>query len=235
MEMMKKRYSIFLLIITIFTFSCSKESQEQAESPDPGETVPATQLTLNQPEGATEIRETDSGPSNNRSGSQQPAIETITMSSQEKLSSRIILPPVYPEDMIIGEVGGEPRDRDEWIILETLNLFFNDMSSGELNTEGVESGSRNYLEKILRPVFDNEIFPDSFRLGKPFLAEEDNARVNVRLFGIQGRSSGEVFLVKEEGNWMISDIQIDFSKLSEVYKKEYETFEPRLYRWLELY
>jgi hypothetical protein len=74
--------------------------------------------------------------------------------------------------------------------------------------------------------------PTSFRLGKPKPRDGGEIAANVRLFGPEGSAEGEIYMVAENRQWLVSDLQISMADLRMKREKPKEKFFPSSYRWL---
>ena len=250
-HLMEKCIFVFLITLLLLLSSCQDEDKTQDGMTTESEVeAPRTELSLQTPEGdAQETAGTDGGDTEPKTSRENSSIvsretpgrnpELLPISNQDKLALRKGAPPVSPEDMEIGMVFSEravPPDESESHLIAGVTLgFLNSLVAGKIDGGAFDMDSKGYLERILAPLSRNDEYPVSFRFGIPSVDEEGAGRVNVRLFGETGRASGEIFLVKKSENWTVSDIQIDFDELLDEYQKKYEQFEPKIYRWLELY
>lgn len=74
--------------------------------------------------------------------------------------------------------------------------------------------------------------PRSFRIGAPKKHESGEISANVRLFGQEGTSEGEIFMTRAGGHWLVSDFQISMEDLKVKQEKPKERFFPSSYRWM---
>lgn len=190
--------------------------------------VPAerTQLRPPRPQQAARQTETPSGDlPDGPSAVSSPA-------GLESLAYRTAVPPRLPEDMRIGPLGDTPAGDP---VLAAAESFLRGLEEGKILPELATGSSRDYLEKVFQPILEEGPLPVRYRLGTPRIYEPGKARVNIRLFGTRGRTGGELLLEEEGAAWRIGDLQIDWTGLSEEYKKDFDLYEPQTYRWLELY
>jgi len=230
-----KKWLPGLLAVFLLAGGCGP-SRDSGNSGNSGTEAPAaentavpaerTQLRPPRPQPAPREAETPSGnPADGPSGVSSPA-------GLETLAYRTAVPPRLPEDMRIGPLGdslaGDP-------LLTAADRFLRGLEEGKILRDLTAGSSRDYLEKVFQPILEEGPLPVRYRLGSPRVYEPGKARINIRLFGTRGRTGGELLLEQEGSSWLIGDLQIDWTGLSEEYKKDFDLYEPQTYRWLELY
>ncbi|MBI9104645.1 MAG: hypothetical protein JEY99_19680 [Spirochaetales bacterium] len=245
---MKKRLLILFLASMVIVLSCSKKNETGDEEPSGEEVSPRLELSLNDgssdsPESTTDkVGGQVSSPSNSTgngvSREVTPQATILPESNQEKLSRRKRTIPIAPEDMQIGILHVGETDallKESRGMTEVVVSFLYALVDGKVENSLFAGESSDYLKRMMEPVAEDGLFPHSFRIGTPVLGDDGCGRINIRLFGDPGRSSGEALLCLEDEDWKITDLQINFEALAEDYNKGWDVYEPRLYRWLELY
>ena len=250
MILMKKRLIIFSLIFLILVISCVKNEEEQNTSKEPEEDIKnVTQLTMTDneqpdkslPDDRLEDRpEQMSRPSALNEGTSEKKVEAepLPMSSQEKLSRRRLGTRILPEDMEIGPLylGHLTSDNAfEAGAMKVAENFLSSLLTGKVDNKYISVEDLEYIREVMFPLENGDIELSEYRLGVPVKDENDCFRMNVRFFGEPGRTAGEVFVCKEQDDWKITDFQVDLLQLKESYIKDYEVFEPEVYRWLEIF
>lgn len=229
---MIKKQAPALLLILLLLGGCSPKEKEGANasippaSPDASMEERKESLSLN-PIGSTEQA---TGPAD----SFEAALEPLPMGIREKLSHRRLPRPILPEDRKIGPLGGGSEEEP---VLAPLRRLFDGLSEGTVDSTLLLPELKEYLSRILEEFPSGDL---TYRLGRVNFLEEGRTAVNCRLLRpLAGRQkasgSGEVHLEFSGGAWRIAAIDIDFLELTRPYSRDPVPFEPRTYRWLELY
>ena len=136
---------------------------------------------------------------------------------------------ITPEDFKIGKLHNLRKSTNEQnIIVTTIDNFFKTLLSKKID-KNLLTSENSELNIRLTYYIDRGNIPTSFRVGKIIIENINISRAYIRLFGNKGISEGEVYLKKQNGNWKISDIQIDFNNLSIEYIKKDEKYMPSIY------
>ncbi len=120
---------------------------------------------------------------------------------------------------------------DEKAALLTAGSFLSALSRGKAPRGRIVSGTAVSLSESLTYYLERGDVPSSFRLGMPKRRDDGEIAVNVRLFKADGSAEGEIYLVRENRQWLVSDFQVDLSRLREKREKRGD-FMPSSYRWL---
>jgi hypothetical protein len=234
------KVAVFTVIICIVfsLFSCRKEdeqsgsgisnqtdsgtSQEESSSQE----RPQRTLTL-------ELEQEQDAKKDEEGGrEEETAAATLPPTFKEKLLALRNGEPVLPEDFVIGNLQStKPEDRDEQIIAAKAESFSRSLVRGAVPEEPVHPEWRDDMKRSLWYHQENSTFPKNIRIGK-IIIDGSTARANMRLIGEEGRAAGELFFELTGGEWYITDIQADFSKLDRPYTRD-EQFEPSIYQWLD--
>ena len=141
---------------------------------------------------------------------------------------------IVPRDFVIGVLQVQrTEDEDTASLLALTREFFGHLSKGIIKEDLVAEEWRSGLRESLDFYLREDLVPDRVRIGDIVEGGGGSARCNVRLYRGDGVSSGEIYFVKQVDTWYISDIQVDFSLLSEPYVPDPEPFEPGIYAYLE--
>lgn len=163
---------------------------------------------------------------------EETAVATLPPTFKEKLLGLRNADQVMPEDFVVGKLQStKPENRDQQMIVAKAESFSRALVRGAVPEEPVHPQWRDDMKRALWYYHNNSIFPDTIRIGE-IIIDGSTARANIRLIGDGGRSSGELFFEMAGGEWYITDIQADFSKLDQPYTRE-EQFEPSIYQWLD--
>ncbi|RKX75864.1 MAG: hypothetical protein DRP87_13555 [Spirochaetes bacterium] len=139
---------------------------------------------------------------------------------------------IFPEDFKIGPLQDRfTASAEERAILKVLESFLESLLSGEVHEESISPEWRGAIARSLKYYLERGQIPKSYRIGEINTADSI-IRINVRLFGEVGRSSGEVYFEKDGKKWYISDVTLNLALLDKEYRQE-EDFEPEVYRWLD--
>ncbi len=199
-------------------------SQEGEESTDPSAAQsehtaqseanngrPSRTLTFGEERSAGAANDSPSSEENSESpqGSPTDTRERSFLAAEETL--------VRPEDMVIGPLYMPGKaEGEERRVYAAAQRFFTALQSGRNPAELLHPDVRKGLaERLEREMGETTIA--SLRYGKVRVAEEE-ARMNVRLFGEPGRSAGELVFWRLEGIWYIAAADLVFSSLGTPYE-----------------
>ncbi len=142
-------------------------------------------------------------------------------------------PRILPEDFRIGPLGDpEHATADDKAALEAAGALLASLVAGNLETRLFTADSEEALRDMLVFGFEGARAPTSFRLGKPVARPEGETTVNARLFRGAGAAEGEIYLLKENREWLIADIQISAAELAAARERPKTKFFPSPYRWM---
>ncbi|MBN1797268.1 MAG: hypothetical protein JW822_01735 [Spirochaetales bacterium] len=113
-----------------------------------------------------------------------------------------------------------------------VNDFFKGLAKKEIKLDLIKNEMRTEIERSLAYPLSQGLLPESIRIGRILPESTDEISVNVRVFKGQSVTEGEIYLVKDNGEWVIIDLQIGLTLLAEKYNKETEPFSPTSYKWL---
>jgi hypothetical protein len=233
------KWRSFLAVILILEFvSCgegdeakerrseeSKQTPEEQVEPDAGDVVSKREITL-----------TEAAPL------AQPEAPTVRQSEQQRLLALESVP-VLPEDFEIGPLAELVSvDRSTLEMISVATRFLNGLVEGSVAEESLHAEIRQELTTSIRYYLERGLIPLTYRIGAittesygeeetASLLEQRNARMNLRLFGSPGVSSGELYLERSGGRWYVSDLQVDFEQLGVEYARAQERYYPSTYGW----
>ena len=181
--------------------------------------------------------------------SPSPKQNTITLKKEEALPSRTPpasanagvqslltlggTPRILPEDFRIGPLGDpEQGTTDEKAALEAAGALLASLVAGSVDAKLLAAESEEALRDMLAFGFEGTRAPTSFRLGRPVAQPEGETTVNARLFRGQGATEGEIYLRKQNREWLIEDVQISAAELAAARERPKQKFFPSPYRWL---
>jgi hypothetical protein len=220
---------IFFLLILFFT-ACPGDNRPSAQNNKGAvKTPPDTSqaVTQTQPKRIIDLKPKDES----KTTSPQPAPRQVSdTTSFFSLSpgQRIIVEDfkIGPlQDFLIGQY-------DRIKAASVVHDFFEGLSKKEIKQELIKPEMRTEMKRSLSYSLKNSLLPEEFRIGKIIPEASDEISVNIRIFKGQSVTEGEVYLLKEDGEWMIIDMQIGFTLLAEKYNKDTEPFSPSSYKWL---
>lgn len=142
------------------------------------------------------------------------------------------VPPVLPADFKIGtlqdQIAGEREPR---LVALRIKAFLDALVQGNVSEDFLWiENSKSLLNFLEYNVVKQKNQPRAFRIGV-VAARQSEARANLRLWGESGSSEGEIYLQLEEGQWYVSDLQIDFDFAAEESPDSREKFIPSHYHW----
>jgi hypothetical protein len=228
-----------LLLLLFCTVSCARD--EKSVDQPPPEPPAAPQQTVESDNGEVvskrEITLTQAAPS------EQPPPAAVQQSEQQKL---LVLESVevLPEDFKIGllaDLVGVDRSTLEMVSVTTR--FLNALQEGTVQGESLQKEMREELTNSIGYYLQRDLIPLNYRIGaittEAYAEREQSsshlqhprAWMNIRLFGSPGVCEGELYLERSGGRWYISDLQIDFERMSQEYVREQEAYYPSTYGW----
>jgi hypothetical protein len=164
--------------------------------------------------------------------SQRPAPPQAKSDTLQSLFANDRLKKVLPEDFLTGPLSGSgDLEGDERAALAAAARFLTALGQGKVARELLGSSAAALRESVSFHLDQGDI-PVSFRLGKPKPREGGEIASNVRLFGREGTAEGEIYLVRESRQWLVSDLQISLADLRVKREKPKDKFFPSSYRWL---
>lgn len=113
-----------------------------------------------------------------------------------------------------------------------VDEFFKGLSQKEIKLDLIKNEMRTEIKRSLTYPLNQGLLPDNIRIGKILPESSDEISINIRVFKGQSVTEGEIYLVKENGEWKIIDLQIGLTLLAETYTKDTEPFSPSSYKWL---
>jgi hypothetical protein len=125
--------------------------------------------------------------------------------------------PRYPSDLVIGELGQGSAPRAAYLYARDLLLAL------IRGAEGAAGISGEIKEKL------NGLKPGSFRLGGGRTEEDGCVSFLVRFLGQSESIAGELFVIQEDGKWILDDLILEEKKsLSEIrdsYRYDFSPYE----------
>jgi hypothetical protein len=178
-----------------------------------------------------------------------PKQNTITLKKDEALPAQTLpaaanagvqtlltlggTPRIMPEDFRIGPLGDPTQGTaDEKAALEAAGALLTSLVGGSVDAKLLAAESEEALRDMLAFGFEGARAPTSFRLGRAIARPEGETTVNARVFRGQGAAEGEIYLRKENREWLIADIQISAAELAAARERPKQKFFPSPYRWL---
>ena len=141
---------------------------------------------------------------------------------------------VYPDDYEIGPLQPPSEDLEQRKIIERIYDFARQLSAGELPLDHILPEELDAFRRSLGNTIESEKRPSQIRIGWIDHLNDNSARAYVRFFGNPGNTAGEIYLDRSESEWYVSDLQVDFSKLTTAPQEQEELFEPSSSNWLNL-
>jgi hypothetical protein len=178
-----------------------------------------------------------------------PPAKTITLSPETQKQSSAATPRamanastlmaldrdkrLLPEDFKIGPLGeSRGQKADEAGAMATAEAFMARLVTGKIDRTLIAPESEKALSDTLGYGLQQGFTPLSYRLGMPKKSDSGEIAVNVRLFGADGTSEGEIFLARAGSKWLVSDFQLSLAALAVTREKSKQKFFPSAYRWL---
>ena len=230
------------LVLALTLTSCSKAPRTaQGSSAPPPSQAPAAAAPAATPGGAaapppTLSPQTDPKRTITLAQERPPAAAPAAVRQNADVSSLLSLARdgrTLPEDFKIGSLGDRLLgDSDEQQALSVAGSFLARLSAGKIDDSLLAGSSAGRLTDMLQFGIQRGDVPRSFRIGAPKKHESGEVSANVRLFGQEGTSEGEIFMTRAGGHWLVSDFQISMDDLKVKQEKSKERFFPSSYRWM---
>lgn len=135
-----------------------------------------------------------------------------------------------PDDFKIGPLEDYySKNAERRAILSRVDLFCLALTKNELKDDLLDGQNRSLLVESLKYYLKKEIIPGEYRIGLVHINEDGSSHVPVRLLSNRGVSEGDIYLVKRENVWLITDIQVDLQRLEQEYVRGNEEFVPASY------
>jgi hypothetical protein len=241
-----KWWSVFLPILLLCVVSCARARHDETKDQPPPQPATAPERADDR-----EVTDRDAGEVvskreitlNQAAPADQPQLATTQQSEQQRLLALESVQ-VLPEDFKIGPLAdlvGADRSTLEMITVATR--FLEALQDGAVDGESLLAEVRQELTTSIRYYLEQDLIPVNYRIGAittESYAEGDQAQsplqhrtawMNLRLFGSPGVSEGELYLERSAGRWYVSDLQIDFERMSREYVREEEVYYPSTYGW----
>jgi hypothetical protein len=137
-----------------------------------------------------------------------------------------------PEDFEIGPLGAARLlAEDERAAYAAISSLLGAYVQGRVDRAGLAADSRDALAGMIAFALEQGDTPAFFRLGPPRSSGSELV-ANLRLLGTDGSAEGEVYVKREGGHLLVSDLQIDPARMRVRREKAGRTFFPSPYRWL---
>jgi hypothetical protein len=222
-------YLIFIPIV-LFLTACSGDNASSSQNNNGAIKTSAGTTrseTPTQPKRVIDLKPKNESPNNSPQPTPRQVSDTTGLFSLSP-GQRIIVEDfkIGPlQDFLIGQY-----DRIKAAL--TVHDFMKGLSRKEIKQELIKPEMRTEIKRSLSYSLKNNLLPEEFRIGKIIPEAGGEINVNIRVFKGQSVTEGEIYLLKENGEWMIIDMQIGFTLLAEKYKKDTEPFSPSSYEWL---
>jgi hypothetical protein len=114
-------------------------------------------------------------------------------------------------------------------ILARVDFFCLSLVENELKDELLDDQNRSLLKESLQYYLSRDVRPTEYRIGLVQINDDDSSHVPVRFLSKRGISEGDIYLTKHDGQWLITDIQVDLQRLEQSYVRSDEEFVPTSY------
>ena len=137
-----------------------------------------------------------------------------------------------PEDFEIGRLQDfHTTSQVERRIVEVVERFCEGLTQSTLAVEMIEEPKRSLLNNSLSHYLEQNILPDTYRIGAVSENDGVQAVVPVRLFSDTGVTEGHIYLSNTTERWLISDLQTNMQELSKQYVPRDGKYTPSHYGW----
>ncbi len=138
-----------------------------------------------------------------------------------------------PEDFKIGPLGnGATENAESDAAFAAASGFLAGFVSGTVERQWIAPDAQDTLSDTLAYALEKGYTPSSFRLGVPKDVAGGQIAANVRFFGGEGTSEGEIYMARAGTQWLVADVQVNLADLAVARAAVKEKFFPSEYRWL---
>jgi hypothetical protein len=139
---------------------------------------------------------------------------------------------LLPEDFRIGPLeSASDAEGDDRAALAAAEAFLDALTKGKTARKLLSSGAAEIGDSVAFHLERGEV-PTSYRLGRPKTPGAGESAANVRLLGGGGTAEGEIYMMPENRQWLVSDLQVSLADLRVKREKPKDKFFPSSYRWL---
>jgi hypothetical protein len=137
------------------------------------------------------------------------------------------------QDFKIGSLQDMLAGRYENInAVSIIREFLNSLEKKKVKQELIKEDMRTEITRSLQYPINQGLVPETYRIGKAVMDNNQELSVNVRLFKGQSSTEGEIYMAKIKDAWVITDFQVGLTLLAEKQPKDTEPFSPSSYKWL---
>lgn len=159
-----------------------------------------------------------------------PAAQPLGLASLRTIAGT---PRLMAEDFSLGPLGDAASGTDDQkAALLAADEFLASLVTGAPAAALLSPRSVQAVLELLEPLKGGEAAPATFRLGNAVAVSGGELSANIRLFRDGGTAEGEIYLGKESGRWVVTDVQINPAALARARQKPARKFFPSPYRWL---
>ena len=138
-----------------------------------------------------------------------------------------------PEDFKIGPLGSTlASSKDADAAFAAASGFLAGLVAGSIDRQWITPDAQDTLSDTLTYALERGYAPRSFRLGVPKDVAGGQIAANVRFFGSEGTSEGEIYMARAGTQWLVADVQVNLADLAVARAAPKEKFFPSEYRWL---
>lgn len=119
----------------------------------------------------------------------------------------------------------------ERAVAERVRALFDALAAGRVPSDLLEPGRSLLVGRHLEEAVSAERLPTGMVLGSVRIGDDASAEVPVRLTSVVGRTTGEIYLIRIDNRWYISDVHLDFRLLSHPEESLDRRYEPTSYEW----
>lgn len=117
---------------------------------------------------------------------------------------------------------------DDHPAIPAITAFLEAVSGQTLPADRIAAGEDFMLELELEPLLTGDISITGHRLGR-ITSEDRKTRVPLRLYSDISSAVGEIFLVEEDGEFVVQDVAFPWEQLAE--PRTPPRFEPATHQW----
>jgi hypothetical protein len=230
---------LFLILTVIPAGNCTRTRQKQEQQEKNDVEVPEN-IKENQDKFSMGMKKTTTSQQNETdktlklSEVKLPDIKTsYTIGTQKYLNLLPFFPEsaIKPQDFYLGKLFEENESTYEVIALKkTIAEFMDSLVINKIDVALLAGGEDSGLYRLLDYHLKDSARIVKYRIGVTAIREDETGYSLVRLSGEKGGTNSEIYLIRVENKWLISDMQINFYELASGNEKAGEKFMPEMYK-----
>lgn len=140
----------------------------------------------------------------------------------------------FPQDFRLGPLQGYLSDStDEAQAYVAMSEFLTSVLTGDVNAALIAPQWKTLITRLLGDAYQKKLLPKGFRIGRLRWEDASTIYANIALMGEPGSARGQLYMEKSgKGQWLVSDLQIDFTEMTLPPEPRLEPYSPGSYEFL---